>query len=127
MKTIRISKRSVPKESTFYLVGEEEEIMDPKKASAAFPALFNTIREVVYRYDPSGLFSIGAPKDEHDDSVHKIISLLRSTHTLEEVPDVLDQAMGGWLEDNPYASGEMWESMAPEIWEAWKTFLEKAG
>ena len=101
--------------------------MDPKKASAAFPALFNSIREVVYRYDSSGLFSIGAPKDEHDDSVYKIISLLRYKHSLEEVPDVLDEAMGDWLADNPEASEEMWVSMAPEIWEAWETFLEKAG
>ena len=101
--------------------------MDPKKASAAFPALFHKVREIVYRYDPSGLFSIGAPQDEHDDSVYKIISLLRDKHSLEEVPDVLDKAMGGWLAENPDASEEMWVSMAPEIWEAWKTFLEKAG
>ena len=101
--------------------------MDPKKASKAFPTLFSNIREVVYRYDPSGLFAIGAPKDEHDDSVFKIISLLRDKHSQEEVPDVLDKAMGGWLADNPEASEEMWEEMAPEIWEAWKVFLEEAG
>ena len=101
--------------------------MDPKKARAAFPELFNKIREIVYQHDPSGLFSVGAPKDEHDDSVYKIISLLRNKKSLEEVPDVLDKAMGGWLEENPEASDDMWVSMAPEIWEAWKTFLKKAG
>ncbi len=101
--------------------------MDPKEARAAFLALLSQIREVVYRYDPSGLFSIGAPKDEHDDSIYKIISLLRHTHGPEEVPDVLEKAMGGWLADNPEASEEMWVSMASEIWEAWKTFLAKAG
>ena len=101
--------------------------MDPKKASTAFPTLFSKIRKVVYRYDPSGLFAIGAPKDEHDDSVNKIISLLRYKHSPEEVPDVLENAMGGWLADNPEASEEKWVAMAPEIWEAWKAFLENAG
>ena len=100
--------------------------MDPEKAKAAFPVLFDAIKEVIYRYDPSGLFSIGAPKDEHDDSVYRIISLLRDTRSLDEVPDILDKAMGGWLAENPHATEEMWVSMAPEIWEAWKIFLQKA-
>ena len=101
--------------------------MDPQKAKAAFPELFHAIREVVYRHDPSGLFAISAPKDEHDDDVYRIISLLRHSRSMEEVPEVLDTVMGRWLSENPYASEEMWGSMAPEIWEAWKTFLEKAG
>ena len=98
--------------------------MDPKKTGTAFPELFAKIQDVVYRYDPSGLFSIGAPKDEHDDSVYKIISLLRYIRSLEEVPGILDKAMGGWLPENPHASEEMWVSMAPEIWEAWRKFLK---
>ena len=101
--------------------------MDPKKAKEAFPELFHAIREVVYRYEPSGLFAISAPKDEHDDDVYRIISLLRDSRGPEEVPEVLDNVMGGWLTENPHASEEMWVSMAPEIWEAWETFLEKAG
>ncbi len=100
--------------------------MDPTKARAAFPRLLSEIREVVYRYDPSGLFAIGAPKDEHDDSVYKIISLLQHIHSEEEVPQVLEKAMGGWLADNPEASEEVWTAMAPEIWDAWKAFLERA-
>ena len=100
--------------------------MDPKKANAAFPELFAKIQDVLYRYDPSGLFSIGAPKDEHDDSVYKIISLLRYIRSLEEAPGILHKTMGGWLAENPQASEEMWALMAPEIWEAWQTFLKKA-
>ena len=100
--------------------------MDSKKAGTAFPELFAKIQDVVYRYDPSGLFSIGAPKDEHDDSVYKIISLLRCICSLEEVPGILHKTMGGWLAENPHASEDMWISMAPEVWEAWKIFLEQA-
>lgn len=100
--------------------------MDPKKARAAYPQLFNAIRAVIYRHDPSGLFALGAPKDEHDDDVHRIISRLQHVDSPDAVPEILDDVMGYWFEENPDPK-DFARAMAPPIWDAWCVFIEEAG
>ena len=101
--------------------------MDKEKAAAAFPKLFEDIREVIYQHDPSGLFAMGAPKDEHDDSIHRIISLLQHIHGPEGVQEVLEDAMRDWIADKGDNPKEVCTAMAPAVWTAWSEFRGKVG
>ena len=100
--------------------------MNKEEARAAFPGLFEAIREVLQRHDPSGLFAMGAPKDEHDDSINRIVARLQSVQSAEAVPEILEREVGGWIRGNGKDAVEVCAAMAPEIWVAWCEFREKA-
>ncbi len=100
--------------------------MKPTEARAAFPRLLDEITEVLLRHDPSGLFSAGAPRDEHDDDIHRIVSLLQDTHGPDDVPGILESVMGDWIASSGDNPKEMCRAMAPAIWAAWKKFRDKA-
>jgi hypothetical protein len=49
-----------------------------------FKAEINEVRKIVNQYDPDGLIALGAPEDEYDNYVAKIVSLLNSKTITEE-------------------------------------------
>jgi hypothetical protein len=101
--------------------------MDPDKATAAFPVLEERIRQTLVAHDPSGLFELGAPRDEHDGDVHTIISRLQRASDETEVPGILEDALGHWIGDRRRVQRKVCEAMAPEVWDAWSAFKVEAG
>ena len=47
-------------------------MMDADKAAKAYPTLEKRIARLLVEHDPSGLFAMGAPHDEHDEDVRAI-------------------------------------------------------
>jgi hypothetical protein len=101
--------------------------MDPKKATAAYPALEKRVRNVLVEQDPSGLYAIGAPDDEHDEEVRRIISLLQRATSVADVREVLKDRLAPWILDAGKSVEDLCTKMAPPIWEAWCEFKLKAG
>jgi hypothetical protein len=85
--------------------------MDAKKAAAAYPTLEKLIARVLIERDPSGLYAMGAPHDEHDGDVHSI----------------LVDRLCGWIVDAGKDVEDLCSGMAPAIWEAWREFKRAAG
>jgi hypothetical protein len=99
----------------------------PRKATRAFPRVFAAMQEILHRHDPGGLFWIGAPKDEHDESIRRIICRLQRVDAPNEVPSVLEAVLVGWVTENGDDPTEVCGAMAPEIWAAWCAFQNEAG
>ena len=102
-------------------------MIEATRAAGAFPELLRTIRKVFYQHDPSGLFAVGAPEDEHDALIHMVISRLQYLRGSEEVAVVLEAELGGWIASNGKDPKDACSSMAPAIWSAWCVFREKVG
>ena len=98
--------------------------MDKNKAAAAFPELIATLRDVLRQHDPSGLFALGCPEDEHDDDIHRILSLLQGAQGRGDVVNVLDSVLSGWVPEEERKA--TFEAMAPAVWAAWSAFLENS-
>jgi hypothetical protein len=101
--------------------------MDPKKAATAYPALKRRIVEILIANDPSGLFGLGAPYDEHDRDVHIIISKLQGATGTSDVEIILEEVLGGWMDSAGEPVTGLCAAMAPDIWEAWQDFKNAAG
>lgn len=99
--------------------------MDPAKAARAFPRLIAAMRTILHRHDPSGLFGMGAPEDEHDGSICRIISGLQLVRECNEVASILEAELGDWIADNGNDPEKVCQAMAPEVWEAWSTFQDR--
>ena len=96
--------------------------MDPKKAASAYSVLERRIVEILVAHDPSGLFALGAPHDEHDRDVHIIISKLRRAAGTSDVEIILEEVLGGWMNSAGKPTSQLCAAMAPDIWEAWQYF-----
>lgn len=96
--------------------------MDTNKASKFYPKLLRDIQEVFRKHDPSGLFSLGVPNDEHDDDINRIVSELQHVSDPEEVPVLLKKHLGEWINSAGKDPSEVCQRMASPIWDAWCEF-----
>jgi hypothetical protein len=101
--------------------------MDSKKASIAYRALERQVVDIVIAHDPSGLYALGAPRDEHDGDVHAIISRLQRASGPTDVESILAEVLRPWLDGASKSTTELCAAMAPGIWEAWHEFRRAAG
>src|SRR5437773_10857366 len=101
--------------------------MDPKKASVAYSRLEERVVDILVAHDPSGLFALGAPRDEHDREVHAIISKLQHATGPEDVEGILSAVLRPWVEGAGKSVAALCAATAPDIWEAWQKFREVAG
>jgi hypothetical protein len=101
--------------------------MDPKKAATAYPARERRVVEILIAHDPSGLFALGAPRDEHDAEARAIISKLQRATGTADVEGILDDVLGGWIRSAGKPTTDLCAAMAPDIWEAWRNFRNAAG
>ena len=104
-----------------------DRLMDSKKASIAYPVLERKVVDILVAHDPSGLYALGAPRDEHDRDVHAIISRLQHASGPADVEGILADVLRPWLEDAGKSTTEFCAVMAPGIWEAWQNFRKAAG
>ena len=96
--------------------------MDTQKARRSYPKLLRDIREVFRKHDPSGLFSMHVPDDEHDSDINRIISDLQHASGQEEVPRLLQKHLDEWIKDAGNDPFEICDRMASPIWDAWSEF-----
>ena len=101
--------------------------MNPDEASSAFAVLEAEIRDVFRRHDPSGLFGMGAPADEHDSDVHRVISALQRVADPCGVSEVLQSVWREWIAARGQDPIRVCDAMAPEVWSAWRAFRRRAG
>ena len=101
--------------------------MDAKKAAAAYPTLEKLIARVLIEHDPSGLYAMGAPHDEHGGDVRAIIASLQRATSLADVHSILVDRLCGWIVNAGKDVDDLCSSMAPAIWEAWREFKRAAG
>ena len=101
--------------------------MDSKKASIAYPVLERKVVDILVAHDPTGLYGLGAPRDEHDRDVHAIISRLQDALGQADVEGILADVLRPWLDGAGESTRELCAAMAPGIWEAWQNFRKAAG
>ena len=101
--------------------------MDSRKAVAAYPTLEKRVASVLIEHDPSGLYAMGAPHDEHDGDVRAIISALQRATSLADVRPILESTLGRWIRGAGKDVDVLCASMALPIWEAWCDFKSEAG
>ena len=93
----------------------------------SFGQLCSSIREVLQRHDPSNLFELGAPLDEHDSSVHRIIGGIQHAHDPAGVTEVLERELWDWINAAGNDPTRICAAMAPDVWRAWRAFKGGAG
>lgn len=101
--------------------------MDAERAAAAYPALEKRVIGILVAHDPSGLFALGAPRDEHDRDVHTIISALQGATSVTDVRAILERELAHWITGASKDVDELCREMAEPIWDAWCEFRSKAG
>jgi len=87
-----------------------------------FKALHKTVRQVLFAFDPTGLFELGAPLDECDWAVARIISVLEELDGPSMLPERLEKVFEELLEMNPNLSTKNLGEISIPIWEAWEEF-----
>lgn len=101
--------------------------MDSRKTVAAYSTLEKRVGSVLIEHDPSGLYALGAPHDEHDGDVHAIISALQHATSVADVRPILESTLGSWIRDAGKDVDVLCATMAPPIWEAWRDFKSEVG
>jgi hypothetical protein len=101
--------------------------VDPEKARRAYPDLENSIRQIFLAQDPDRLFELGAPPDEHDGDIHRVISKLQYASEVSDLVHILEHCRIEAPEMGRQGSSDDWRGMAPAIWEAWLAFKQAAG
>ncbi len=99
---------------------------DGHSTHKAFPALFQGIRNAVIASDPTGLFSLGVPLDEHDDLIHRIISGLGAARQADDVEAILDNALRSWIDAAGGRKDGVVGELSPVIWHLWQNFRQEA-
>lgn len=79
--------------------------------------LYEELVQVLYRHDPIGLASSGAPHDEYEPEVGTIISRLRSAANAEDVTRIVYEEFSHWFgaesTTGPYKA---YAPIGEEIW-----------
>jgi hypothetical protein len=97
-----------------------------QKLKETYQTLVAEMAIILRRADPLELVSVGAPRDEYDEEVARLVAKLRTASSPADVQVVLREVFGGWREgtsDSPSCI----ERVASEIWQVWQRQMGKAG
>jgi hypothetical protein len=93
--------------------------MVPKRTSRVqYLNLHRGLTELLYRHDPVGLATAGAPSDEYEPEVGTIIPRLRDAKSPDDVRRIVHQEFLRWFEAEETAGPESaYNRIAQEIWD----------
>src|SRR5436309_64738 len=97
-----------------------------QKLRASYGTLLTEVAAILRRADPLELVSCGAPLDEYDEEVARIVAKLRTATSAHDVQVNLRGVFGGWREGPPDSSWAI-DKVANEIWQFWRRQSEQAG
>ena len=84
--------------------------------------LHKSVRQVMITFDPTGLFAMGAPLNECDWAVARIISMLEELDGPAMLAKRLKNILGDMLGMNPDLNANTLREMSIPIWEAWEEY-----
>src|SRR5215210_2655841 len=96
----------------------EEVLARRSKAKKEYGKLYETISEILFRYDPIYI-NFETNTDEYEPEVGTILPRLRNCHSAADVLTVVHEEFQKWFGEDS-GEREVYQEIAEEVWNLWR-------
>ena len=99
---------------------------EARRLGAAYGSLFDSIAEILFRHDPSGV-NFEDNTDEYEPEARTILPRLKDCRSAEDVMTVVHEEFRRWFDTDFAGPREKYKKIAEEIWRLWQEPLRRLG
>ena len=87
-----------------------------------FGTVFDAVRAIVNGWDPYGLIRMGAPSDEYDGEISRVLLRLQHARSTEDATEIVLDELSRSFGRPPFGEPTMHRQKCEDIWREWQKF-----